>query len=153
MIKLSFGLIVLLSLFGDNSTEVALRLACVVKLVVDDFILSNVEVTWKGDFKVAVVLFSDVELAAIVLSLDFKLTVMICFWSEVAETKRATNMITPIMMKATKNINKPIKTHFWDAMLLNECQLVRPHNCLALTTQNQYLLMSIDSEFIMASKS
>ena len=62
-------------------------------------------------------------------------------------------MITPIMMKTTKNINKPIKTHFWDAMLLNECQLVRPHNCLALTTQNQYLLMSIDSEFIMASKS
>ena len=57
------------------------------------------------------------------------------------------------MMKATKNINKPIKTLFWDAMLLNECQLVRPHNCLALTTQNQYLLMSIDSEFIMASKS
>ena len=59
MIKLSFGLIVLLSLFGDDSTEVALRLACVVKLVVDDFILSNVEVT--GDFKVAIVLFSDVE--------------------------------------------------------------------------------------------
>ena len=127
MIKLSFGLIVLLSFCGDDSTEVALRLACVVKLGVDDFILSNVEVTWKGDFKVAIVLFSDVELA-----------VIICFWSEVAKTERATNMITPIMMKATKNINKAIKTHFWDAMLLNECQLVRPHNFLAWQTQNQY---------------
>ena len=133
MIKLSFGLIVLLSLFGDDSTEVALRLACVVKLVVDDFILSNVEV--------AIVLFSDV-----------KLTVIICFWSEVAKTEIATNMITPIMMKATKNINKPIKTHFWDAMLLNECQLVRPHNFLALTNPKS-ILMSIDFEFIRARKS
>ena len=129
MIKLSSGSIVLLSLFGD-STEVALRLACVVKLIVDDFILSNVEVTWKGDIKVV---FSDVEIAAFVLFLDVELIVIICFWSEVAKTKRATNMITPIMMKATKNINKPIKTLFWDAMLLNECQLVMPHNFLVLT--------------------
>ena len=144
MLKLSFGLIVLLSLFGDDSTEVALRLACFVKLVVDDFILSNVEVTWKGDFKVAIVIFSDVELAV--------MYVIICFWSEVAKTERATNMIMPIMMKATKNINKPIKTHFWDAMLLNECQLVRPHNFLALTNSKS-ILMSIDFEFIRARKS
>ena len=136
MIKLSFGLIVLLSLFGDDSTEVALRLACVVKLIVDDFILSNVEVTWKGDIKVV---FSDVEIAAFVLFLDVELIVIICFWSEVAKTKRATNMITPIMMKATKNINKPIKTLFWDAMLLNECQLVRPHNFLVLTISKSIL--------------
>ena len=152
MIKLSSGLIVLLSLFGDDSTEVALRLACVVKLVVDDFILSNVEVTWKGGFEVAIVFFSDVELTAIVLFSDVKLTVIICFWSEVAKTKRATNMIAPIIMKATKNINKPIKTHFWVAMLLNECPLVRPHNFLALTNSKS-ILMSIDFEFIRARKS
>ena len=62
------------------------------------------------------------------------------------------------MMKATKNVNKPIKTHFWDAMLLNECQLVRPHNFLALTNSKSILmshiiLMSIDFEFIRARKS
>ena len=61
-------------------------------------------------------------------------------------------MIAPIIMKATKNINKPIKTHFWVAMLLNECPLVRPHNFLALTNSKS-ILMSIDFEFIRARKS
>ena len=117
----SFGLIVLMSLFVNDSTEVVLGLACVVKLVVDDstevalglvcavkldFMLSNVEVTWIDDFKVAIVVFSDVTPA---------LTVW--FGSELANIKSATNMQIPIKMKAVKNNNKQIKINFWDAML------------------------------------
>ena len=59
----SFGLILLMSLFVNNSTEVALRLACVVNLVVDDLMF---EVTWVDDFKVAIVVFSDVTPALLV---------------------------------------------------------------------------------------
>ena len=112
-----------MSLFVNDSTEVVLGLACVLKLVVDDstevalglvcavkldFMLSNVEVTWIDDFKVAIVVFSDVTPA---------LTVW--FGSELANIKSAANMQIPIKMKAVKNINKPIKIHFWDAMLFH----------------------------------
>ena len=48
------------------------------------------------------------------------------------------------MMKATKNINKPIKTHFWDAMLLNECQLVfKAYNFIALTNSKSILMSTV----------
>ena len=92
----------------DDSTEVALGLVCVIKLDIDDFMLSNVEVTWIDDFKVAIDVFSDVTPA---------LTVW--FGSELANIKSAANMQIPIKMKAVKNINKPIKIHFWDAMLFH----------------------------------
>ena len=95
-----------MSLFVNNSTEVALRLACVVKLVVDDFTLSNVEVTLVDDFKVGIVVFLEVATA-----------LPVWFGSELVKIKSGTKMQIPIMMKAMKNINKPIKIHFWDAML------------------------------------
>ena len=58
-----FQIVVVMSLFVNNSTEVALRLACVVNLVVDDLMF---EVTWVDDFKVAIVVFSDVTPALLV---------------------------------------------------------------------------------------
>ena len=145
---MSFGLIVLMSLFRDTSAEVTLKLAGVAR--VDDFILSNVEV--------AIIIFSDVALGltvcftwiddlkvSIVVSSYGALSLTVSFGSEFATIERITNIQIPIMMKAMKNINRPIKIHFWDAMLLFECQLIRLY----------YILhnMSIDFEFIRARKS
>ena len=132
----SFGLIVLMSLVVNNSTEVALGLACVVKLVVDDLMLLDVEITWVDDCKVAIVVFSvtwvdDFNKVAIVVFLvtwvdDFKVAIVVFsdvtpvwFGSELAEIKNGTNMQITIIMKAWKNINKPTKIHFLDAILFH----------------------------------
>ena len=140
-------IVVVMSLFVNNSTEVALRLACVLKLVVDDFMLSNVEVTWVDDFKVAIVVFSDVTPALLVWFGSEFFTMFKFIFS-------ATKMQIPISEKAVKNINKLIKIHFSDAMLFYFSATPSNVYCFDGSLRGLNILhnMSIDFEFIRVRK-
>ena len=137
-------IVVVMSLFVNNSTEVALRLACVVNLVVDDFMF---EVTWVDDFKVAIVVFSDVTPALLVWFGSEFFTMFKFIFS-------ATKMQIPISEKAVKNINKLIKIHFSDAMLFYFSATPSNVYCFDGSLRGLNILhnMSIDFEFIRVRK-